>query len=77
VFAQRRSSLVTKTLWRLLSSPTVPPLRPCPSCLQVAASAGVKLSEADAALKALAYDSLGNLEVCVPKLSPQLASRHS
>jgi hypothetical protein len=34
-------------------------LHPC----QVAASAGVKLSEADAALKALAYDSLGNLEV--------------
>ena len=32
---------------------------------QVAANAGVKLSEADEALKALAYDSLGNLEVCV------------
>lgn len=31
--------------------------------LQVAANAGVKLSEADEALKALAYDSLGNLEV--------------
>jgi hypothetical protein len=30
---------------------------------QVAAAAGVKLSEADQALKALAYDSLGNLEV--------------
>eukprot|EP00878_Enallax_costatus_P002812 GHUV01003004.1.p1 GENE.GHUV01003004.1~~GHUV01003004.1.p1 ORF type:complete len:653 (+),score=181.31 GHUV01003004.1:192-2150(+) len=29
----------------------------------VAAKAGVKLSEADAALKAIAYDSLGNLEV--------------
>lgn len=29
----------------------------------VAAKAGVKLSEADAALKAVAYDSLGNLEV--------------
>jgi hypothetical protein len=30
---------------------------------QVAAAAGVKLSEAEQALKALAYDSLGNLEV--------------
>lgn len=30
---------------------------------QVAAAAGVKLSDAEAALKALAYDSLGNLEV--------------
>jgi hypothetical protein len=33
------------------------------SPVQVAANAGVKLSEADEALKALAYDSLGNLEV--------------
>jgi ribosomal protein S25 len=30
---------------------------------QIAAAAGVKLSEAEQALKALAYDSLGNLEV--------------
>jgi hypothetical protein len=30
---------------------------------QVAAAAGVKLSQAEQALKALAYDSLGNLEV--------------
>lgn len=55
MFAQQRSSLATKTLCLL-----------CPCCVQVAASAGVKLSEADAALKALAYDSLGNLEVCGP-----------
>lgn len=41
----------------------LPCCAPCPSPAQVAASAGVKLSEADAALKALAYDSLGNLEV--------------
>lgn len=39
---------------------------------QVAASAGVKLSEADAALKALAYDSLGNLEV-ITGLGPHTA----
>jgi hypothetical protein len=30
---------------------------------EVAARAGVKLSEADEALKALAYDALGHLEV--------------
>jgi hypothetical protein len=46
-----------------LLSTSVHSLHVACAAAQVAASAGVKLSEADAALKALAYDSLGNLEV--------------
>ena len=39
----------------------------------VAATAGVKLSEAEQALKALAYDSLGALEVPRKSHHPRLA----
>lgn len=37
---------------------------------QVAAAAGVRLSQAEQALKALAYDSLGNLEVRLLAVGP-------
>ena len=57
--------------WHLGTSPNLasprlmhPPPR-CPQVGDVAARAGVKLAQADEALKALAYDTAAALQVCV------------